>query len=173
LSYISGEYYRTPVAIVARTATVNQLYFAPLLVPASTTLDRIVIVTASSFSGTAVVRLGLYAESNGRPDSLIVDAGTVSCTASTTQYEITINATVGPGFFFVGAVMQTAATTSTFLGINGSGSYNPWLNSWYNNASTGSNAGFYKNSVTGSLPNPAADSGYIGSVGILASVRKT
>jgi hypothetical protein len=172
LAYISGTYYRTPYALVSQTATLDRLHYVPLLVPVSTSLDRLVITTASTFSGTAVVRLGLYTENAGKPDSLIVDAGTVSCTAASTAYQITINNSVGPGFFFVAAVMQTAATTSTFLGTGAGGAYNPWLTSVYSNTVSGTSGSFYETSVSGALPSTATAATQ-GSTGIVSWVRAT
>lgn len=111
------------------TLSEDLTYYIPIFTPTVVTLDRIRIHTGSTFSGTATVRLGLYAESAGLPTTVILDAGTVSCTAASTQYEITISQAVGPGFFFMAANSQTNAATNTFYGYNNTAS--PEMNSFY------------------------------------------
>lgn len=171
LKYQSGLYYRTPVELsTTSTATLNTLYFVAMLTPSDVVLDRISINAGSTFSGTAVVRLGLYKEVNGAPGDLILDAGTVSCTAALNEYEITISQTIPAGYYFLAAVMQTAATTSTFLGSRTGSSYNPWQISRYNAITSGTSAGFAQTSVSGALPSTATAT-TSGGVAFFPSVR--
>jgi hypothetical protein len=93
-------------------------YYIPFFVNESTTFDRIACRTHSTFSGTATVRLGVYNQANGGPDTVAFDAGTVSCTAASTNYEITINQTLAAGVYWLAFNMQTAATTNTFRSTN-------------------------------------------------------
>jgi hypothetical protein len=104
-------------AETARTMTVNTTSFSPFYVPVSTTFDRIAIRTESTFSGSAVVRLGIYNnDSNDRPSTVLLDAGTVAPAAASTNYEITINQTLSAGWYWLAANSQTAATTNTYSG---------------------------------------------------------
>lgn len=120
LDFVSGQYYRPQGSQTgAATATLNVVYYSQIFIPRTTTFDRIAIKSGSNFSGTGVVRLGIYATSNGKPSTLIADYGTVSVTALSTVYTITINQTLPTGFYWLAAVMQTAATTSTFSGNAG------------------------------------------------------
>jgi hypothetical protein len=65
------------------------------------------------------VRLGVYNASGGVPTTVKFDAGTVSATASSTAYEITISETLGAGWYFLAANTQTAAATNTLASANG------------------------------------------------------
>jgi len=104
----------------ANTATLNRVYYMPIIVPQSVTLDRIQVTTASTFSGTASVRLGIYNmdATTGLPSTVSLDAGTVSCTAANTTYSITISKALTTGIYYLASVMQSAATTSTFIGLD-------------------------------------------------------
>jgi hypothetical protein len=94
---------------------VNTTYYTPFYLPESTTFDRIVI-RASTFTGTAVVRLGIYNNSGGKPTTVVLNAGTVSVTAGGTSYTITISQTLSAGWYWLASNMQTAGTTNGFTG---------------------------------------------------------
>ena len=113
----SGAYYQSPsqTTIPNGTAVVNQTRYTPFYVPETATYDRIAIRTASTFSGTAVARLGIYNDSAGKPTTVVLDAGTVSCTAASTSYIITIAQSLTQGWYWIAANTQTAATTNVFL----------------------------------------------------------
>lgn len=116
----SGTYHKSlhAGAEAARTITANVTHFSPFYVPNSTTLDRIAIRTDSTFSGSAVFRLGIYNnDSSDRPSTVLLDAGTVSPTVASTTYEITINQTLSAGWYWLAANCTTAATTNAFLGF--------------------------------------------------------
>lgn len=59
----------------------NSLVFAPIIIPTDCIADGIAIYVGVA-SATSTIRLGIYSDSDGVPDSLVVDAGTV--TGSTT-----------------------------------------------------------------------------------------
>lgn len=67
------------------------------------TFDRISLRSGTTFSGTATVRLGIYNASTttGKPTTVYLDAGTVSVTAASTTYEITINSTPPAGYYYL------------------------------------------------------------------------
>lgn len=152
MGYESGQYFAAVTATGAvQTATVNTTYFQPVFIPQSTSWDRIAIRTASTFSGTATARLGVYnCGSDGKPSTVVFDAGTVSCTASSTTYAITINQTFGGGWYFVVMNTQTAATTNTFQGTN---NYNsaPELLRYVATITASAENGFTESSITGAF----------------------
>jgi hypothetical protein len=82
------------------------------------------MVTQTGFSGTAVVRLGIYNNSStDEPSTVFYDAGTVSPTAAVVAYEITISQTLSQGWYWLAINCQTAATSNIINGIqSGSGS---------------------------------------------------
>ena len=106
-------------------------------------------MTSSSFSGTATVRLGIYNASSttGKPSTVYLDAGTVSCTSSGTIYEITISSTPPAGYYYLAFNMQTAGTTNNFGHIDAA---SPW---GYMRTATNYNRlpGRFENSVTGAF----------------------
>jgi hypothetical protein len=93
-------------------------YYVPFYVPQTTTFDRIGCRTASGFSGTATVRLGIYSNSTNRPDLVVLDAGTLSATAASTFYEITISQELSAGWYWLAFNSQTNAATNSFSSIS-------------------------------------------------------
>jgi hypothetical protein len=133
---ISGSYYLSPGSSVGgSTAVVNTTYYLPILVPVTTTFDRIACMSFTSFSGTASVRLGIYNNSNGAPGTVLLDAGTVAITAASTMSAITISQSLSPGIYFMAANTVTAATTNTFYRYSNSAG-NPLLGANRTNIST-------------------------------------
>jgi hypothetical protein len=96
------------------TAVEDQTRYTPFYVPHTATYDRISIRTASTFSGTAVARIGIYDGSTGIPTTVVLDAGTVSCTASNTTYSVTIAQSLSQGWYWIAVNTQTVATTNAF-----------------------------------------------------------
>ena len=96
--------------------TAQRTIYVPFYLGGTFTFDRIGVRTHSSFSGTASVRLGIYANSGGAPSSVELDAGTVSATAASTFYTITISETLDAGWYWLAANTQTAASTNNFWG---------------------------------------------------------
>jgi hypothetical protein len=118
---ISGAYYRSPVGYsTGATPTANITNYLPIFFPTTTTIDRIGCLTAGTFSGTASVRLGIYNNNDGRPGTLLLDAGTVAPTAASTGYQITISQVLSPGLYWVAFNTITAASTNVFYGTTNS-----------------------------------------------------
>lgn len=118
--WYAGSYYSANGPRVGtNNPTTNGTYYLPIVIASTGTLDRIQINTGSSFSGTASVRLGMYnmSSTTGLPSTVLFDAGTVSCTAASTNYSITISQPVTPGIYYLAANMQTAPTTPRFFGV--------------------------------------------------------
>lgn len=113
----SGNYAKTGTTGTAGTITPveDTTYYSPIYLPTAT-FDRISCATGAGFSGTATVRLGLYNASTttGKPDTVVFDAGTVSCTAASTTYEITISQSITAGWYWFAFNSQTNATTNLF-----------------------------------------------------------
>jgi hypothetical protein len=99
-------------------------------IPASTTFDRIACRTTSNFSGTATVRLGVYNNSGEKPSTVAFDAGTVSCTAASTTYEITINQTLAEGWYYFAYCTQAAASVNSFVTVTNANGFSPGLQNY-------------------------------------------
>jgi hypothetical protein len=89
-------------------------------VNATTTFDRIACRTGSTFNGTSSVRLGVYNSSSTtfQPTTVAFDAGTVSCTAASTTYAITISESLAAGWYWLSFCQQTAPTTANYITIS-------------------------------------------------------
>lgn len=156
----SATYFNSPVIITlaALTITHQRTYYAPIYIDQTTTVDRITIRTANTFAGTATVRLGIYNNdaTTGQPSTVLLDAGTVSATAASTNYEITINQTLTTGFYWVAMAQQgTAPTTSAYFG-NSIGSTVNLLMASFNSPGGNANVGYIQNSVTGAFATAAS-----------------
>jgi hypothetical protein len=123
LDPVSGVYYRTPTNNItssgtANVASTNVTYYTPIQFSQSVTLDRIAINTNfTGFSGTASVRLGIFANTNGKPGALILDAGTVAPIATATSYAITISQALSAGIYWVAMNTITAATQNVYYSV--------------------------------------------------------
>lgn len=130
----------------------------------SCTLDQISIKTGTTFSGSAVVRLGIYqADANNFPNTLLLDAGTVTPTAANTAYTITISQTISTaGLYYLAFNAQTAAATNSYVGITG-GTNAQWSygNRWHTTAQNqNSFTGFQETGITGAFANTTTTAGY-------------
>jgi hypothetical protein len=122
--FVSGTYHTTAFGLQASSitnqtlSTQNRAHYVPMFIGTQTTFDRIAISTGTNFSGSGVMRLGIYNNANGAPSSLVLDAGTISPVASSTVYPITINQTLSVGWYWLAVVPQTVATTSSVRAVS-------------------------------------------------------
>jgi hypothetical protein len=117
----SGTYikYFNSSTLVASNAVEDTTYYMPFYLPGYA-IDRLTCRTGGSFAGTASVRLGLYNASptTGKPTTVYLDAGTVSCTAANTNYEITVSTTPPAGYYYFAFNMQTLPGDPEFAAFN-------------------------------------------------------
>jgi hypothetical protein len=154
IKMISPTYYRTPVSSVsANTITHQRVYYTPIYISEATTLDRIAIRTSSGFIGSTTVRIGIYNNTNGQPATVILDAGTVSVTASSTTYEITISQSLSAGIYWLAFCQQgSAPTTSSYVGAVASSTVPNSLIGFSTSSPNVNNViGFIQSSVTGAF----------------------
>lgn len=79
MPYVAGRYYNTPFVskpTVSMTVAANTVYLVPYQQEITGAMAALVMQVTSAIAGN--VRLGLYADSNGVPGSLIATAGTIS-----------------------------------------------------------------------------------------------
>lgn len=121
----SGTYRRTASQQdSSQSVSNNRIYYTPIFVDSTTSFDRLAMRTGTTFSGTSTVRLGIFANSDGLPSTLILDAGTVTATAATTIYQITISQSLDTGFYWLAFAQQgTAPTTAVYFGAASSGTF--------------------------------------------------
>lgn len=109
--------------------------------------------TASAGGAGSAVRLGLYSDSHGQPGALIVDAGTVSTTASGNKTIVLGTAQIlEPGIYWEVAVLQGGTTPTVDLYGAGSGGV-------LRNEIQGGASFYTRGSVSGALPDPFGQTG--------------
>jgi len=121
LPYRSGAYYVNGNYSSPQSATVNTTYYMPMYFPNSVTVDRLQIITVNTWAGgPATVRLGIYNDNGGVPSTVLVDGGTVSVTAASTAYTVTISQALTAGWYWTAFNTQVAATTNSYYGLQNS-----------------------------------------------------
>lgn len=142
---ITGRFYTHSFATNGSVGglTQDRLFAIPAIIGASKSFDRIALVTTGTAGTTC--RLGIYADSNGRPGSLIVDAGTVD-TSGFGQLAATISVTLS-GVVWLACVSNGGAAAVGRMGNH----VNPMIGNsdFYSN---GTAAGYSQNGITGALP---------------------
>jgi hypothetical protein len=160
-SKLSGgnPYVRSGNTTFASTQAVeDRTYYTPIIV-STITADRILCTTAATYSGTTTVRLGIYNNDAtlNIPATLLLDAGTVTPTASSTSYEITISQALPAGLYWLAFNMQTAGGgNDNYAGNSGTtSSYSPigLINTTSSNVMLGTAFinGYTESSVTGAF----------------------
>lgn len=121
LPYINNNYYGSPATSIRSTTQVfaaGTTYYTPIFIRQNQTFDRIALVTGSTFSGAASIRLGIYNSTAGVPSTVALDAGLVAPVAASTSYEVTISQALTPGWYWLASNSVTAATTNTINAIS-------------------------------------------------------
>lgn len=101
--------YTTPIisgaAAAAATSVANVLVVSPIVIGTRTTFTKIGIRTGTYTSST-IARLGIYWNRTNAdlPGRLLLDAGTVTAAAATTNYEATISQVLNPGMYWLAVV---------------------------------------------------------------------
>jgi hypothetical protein len=150
----TGSYYCAPSSSFTNETTyampLNQVHYVPFAVGEAVTVDRILASVTTAGSAGAVVRLGIYADTDGKPAALLLDAGTIDST--TTGYkEIVISQALSSGaLYWVAVVAQVAACT---LRAPASGNGSEWVGG--SQTADARICNFIQTGVAGALPNPA------------------
>src|SRR4051812_37888265 len=95
---VIGAYYTTQAPSLGWTtaagdAALNDLMCFPVVLAAGT-LDRLAQQHFASPTASELARLGLYADSSGKPGALVVDAGTIDLSTAAAVKTKTISVTV-------------------------------------------------------------------------------
>lgn len=140
------------------TSTLGRLYARPIVLSAGT-LDRIGANHAGSATASELLRLGIYRNTNGRPSSLVLDAGTIDLSTATANKTITISQAITEGVYWLAAVRQGPTNTATTLNFSSAGQIGTYgLGTWTELTGAAnwfdSNQFMYVAGVTGALPDP-------------------
>jgi len=116
--YTSGLYYHGGSSISNRSnvaMTADTIYYLPFGCLKTHTFTGIGIYNGSAAQSGAKLRLGLYANGNNLPDSLILDAGEVTLDASTAYRVITISQQLQKNtLYWLAFVSDTGTNVSRF-----------------------------------------------------------
>jgi hypothetical protein len=112
-SLVSGRYYETPLALSSSMTAVlavtkDVLYATPFFVPETTTFTGIGIEVTTGVASSSV-RLGVYADGGGVPNTLVLDAGAVATTGVGFS-EIAISQALAPGWYWLAGVFSHTPT---------------------------------------------------------------
>jgi hypothetical protein len=119
----SGDYYGPTILGTSNvTPGANITSFIPFFVEVQTTFDRIAAFTVSTWSATRTIRLGVFNDNNGKPDTVKLDAGTASVSTTSTLVPITINLTLDRGWYWLAGNVDIS---STWLGVTNAQIFSP------------------------------------------------
>lgn len=118
LNWVTGRYYPPPFqatlttgAMVAANFYCNA-HYVPNVGGITATSVGIEVTTAAAAGNTA--RIGFYKDLNGRPEELLLDAGTVA-TDAIAFASVAISQTLPQGWIWVGVVTTSTPTVRAFL----------------------------------------------------------
>lgn len=151
----AGQYLSLPVARGTEAGADGNCRLCPVYFPQEQTITAIGIDVTTA-AASSVVRLGLYADNNGVPDALILDAGTVD-SSTTGAKAIAISQTVGPGMvWFAVATQGGGPTLRSYTALP---NFTQRGGTLAQALGTAPRLGEFKSGVTGALPSPFAGSG--------------
>jgi hypothetical protein len=119
--------------------------------PFDITLDRLSIFVGTAGSAGAVVRLGIRNDNNGRPGTVLLDAGTAATTTSNAYPTITVSQTLLANTpYWLSATAQGTPVTGALTRVP----TNLWFGGQVGQTTQNQAAafGYYQDSVTGALP---------------------
>lgn len=171
LPMVAGRYYFVPNATSPSTNVPpqGQLRGHVHYIPNRIEITKIGAEVTSAGEAGSVVRLGIYADDNGRPGALVLDAGTINGTSVGVQ-EITISTTIGPGWYWFAECAQLCPTTpptmrtvTSFAPPMDVGTSTP--------AANATQASYRRDNITGALPNPFASAPTVTSTAIRIFIK--
>lgn len=105
-----GSYFSTYGSAVPSSLVINSArqYFVPFYCPHLRTSSALAIYINSAIAASNV-RLGIYANDEGKPGSLLIDGGT-SATTSTGNKPVSVFRSLSPGWYWLSAIFSHDVT---------------------------------------------------------------
>lgn len=109
---VTGRYYRVPNCTVSTSGAlgIGTVRAFRKFIPNACTIATLGAEVTSAGEAGSHFRIGMWADTNGRAGTLVVDAGQIDGTSVTFQ-EKTINQAVTPGWYWFGGAVQDVVTT--------------------------------------------------------------
>jgi len=98
---IPGWYF---AQIMAFTIGGDNIFYIPIWIDVDSTFTRIYIYVTTA--GTGVARLGIYNEADGKPSSLVLDAGTVDVSTTGSKYIDISQSLTGGKYYYLAVVAE-------------------------------------------------------------------
>jgi hypothetical protein len=106
-------------------AQASTIYFHQIFIPETITVTQLICRTSSTYSGTNDVLLGIYANTQSRPTTKIVEASLQITASGAATYAVAISQSLSTGWYWL-AFLSTlngtpnfAANTASAAGISG------------------------------------------------------
>lgn len=96
------------------------VFYYPLILMNSPTLTAIQFNTGTGASTGALLRCGIYNDTNGKPSTVLVDFGTVPGTAGFSSITLSVSQALTPGRYWF-AFCQQGAPTPNSINVNSNG----------------------------------------------------
>lgn len=127
--------------------TPNTLYAYPVIINDRCLIDRMYVNVATG-GASSTMRFGIYRDLNGKPGSLIVDAGTVATTTTTLAVVTVSSGILEPGTYWLAAARQGGSPPTVACWTAAAQQFLP------SNANFPTLSIFADASVSGALPDP-------------------
>ena len=119
-----GTAYSSTAVSSSTTNSNNRGKLTPVYIGTAVTIDTLALYMVTANAGaSAVVRLGIYDDLDGRPNNVIVDAGTASVNGAAAMKTLSFTpVTLQPGFYWAIAATQnldTSGVNPTFASVTG------------------------------------------------------
>jgi hypothetical protein len=115
--FASGQYTSASSASSGNAGpTNNRLYYQPIYVPRTITVDRFAVTHVATSAGAgSVMRLGIYNSTGDLPSTLLLDAGTVDLSTAANAFKtVTVSQVLTPGVYWLACVAQITSGSPTF-----------------------------------------------------------
>jgi hypothetical protein len=112
---VSGRIYRPSMVVWSHTdtpTTIGVLGARPIWLQAGT-LDRLYAQHFTDATASELLRVGIYADDNGRPGALVLDAGTIDLSTATGVKSLSISQAVSNGRYWLASVRQGPTNVAT------------------------------------------------------------
>lgn len=114
LSLVTGRYYHPSnygTSTTAASVVANTIYAVPFILNEVKTFDRIAAYCGVQQGDT--FRFGIYNDSSGVPDSLVLDCGTAVSSSNSAYIPVTISQSLNSGVYWLALNSNAGGTTST------------------------------------------------------------
>jgi len=118
-------FYHTTLAVIADGGdfktfpSANQLHAIPFFIGQSVTINTMAIAVLQGVGGGKHVRIGIYADNNGAPGDLLIDAGEITDLSGTGTKTLSISQDLEPGLYWLAYISDTSSlAVRRILGTN-------------------------------------------------------